>query len=433
MTMAEQASDKDSLLRSLWDATSDEFRHSSPIEPDSRVDVMIIGGGIAGAVAFAGLTAAGVDVALLEARSLASGATGRSAGFIVPAFPAVSPRSVLESHGDQGEKLVAAVAGSADLVFELARDHDVDCSAAQRGWYQPVVSEKKLRDLEIDAATWGRFGGRTTLLTGRETEELTGVRGYAGSCRFDSGGTIHPVKFVQGLVRAAVARGGRVLDRTSVRSLQRGGGRWRVEASDFALSADKVLVCTNGQSAQLTPDLARSLIRVVVCQSATHPIPAPDRSHLFGQGSCLSDSRVNLFTYRFDPDWRLVSGCFPLPWAGNGRRITRRLHKVLRLPSPVRQEYTWFGKASVTEDYLPRVCEIGPGAYAFTACNGRGLALSSIMAHLLSTALVTGSFDDVPVSPTAPAPYRRRILAGLGVRLYPAYGAIADRLAATAR
>ncbi len=437
MTNEYPASGPRSFERSLWHATGDETPGSMPVEPDSSFDFVIVGGGIAGAVAFATLARAGARVALFEADRLGSGATGRSGGFVVPAFPARSPVSVLQEGGAKAEALVAAVAGAPERVFSLARQLDIDCAALKQAWYHPAVTAGKMQALEADAEVWRRFGSAVEVLDASETEQQTGVRGYVGSCRFESAGTIHPLKFVHGLVRAAVARGGCFRERSPVLSLERNGRRWLVVTPDGKVTADQVMVCTNGQSRNLSPALARSLLRVTICQSASHPVAEPDRRHLFGQGSCLSDSRVNLFTYRFDPEWRLISGSFPLLGAGSGSRLgdrmARRLRKELRLPSPLEQQFVWFGKASITEDLLPRICQVGPGAYSLTSCNGRGLAQSSMLALHLSTALLKGSLSDLPLLPADPKPYRRRTLAGLGARLYPAYGAIADRLSAAAR
>jgi glycine/D-amino acid oxidase-like deaminating enzyme len=393
--------------------------------------VVVIGGGIAGAVATATLALGGARVVLLEARQLASGATGRSGGFIVPAFPVLSPRAVLEIAGRHAERLVAAVARSADLVFELVRRHDIVCDAGQNGWFQPTLSREKLHELAADADVWQRFGARPAVLDAAETERQTGVPGYLGSCLMPTGGTIHPVKFVHGLVRAAVAHGARYLEKSPARSMKRKGGRWHVDTPHAIVSAQAVLICTNGQSPGLTPDMYRSVVPATICQSASQPIPAPDRGHLFGQGSCLSDTRVNLFTYRFDADWRLISGGLPVLPVCNGRRlgarIAGRLQDTLRIKHAIEQEFVWFGRASITEDFLPRAAEVAPGAYAFAACNGRGLALSALFAHELSNAILNGSQDPLPVPLALPPPFRRRALARIGARLYPLYGAIADR------
>lgn len=432
MTTAEPATSRLSFARSVWAATCDSTPASPVIEPDSHYDVIVVGGGIAGAVATLTLSLGGARVALLEAFRLASGATGRSGGFIVPAFPILSPGDVLEVLGGRGEQLVSAVANSADCLFDLVREHRIDCAAGQRGWFQPTFSTARLKEFEADAEIWRRFGGKLTVLDALETERQTGMPGYSGSCRLDSGGTLHPVRLVHGLIRTAIAHGARHLEHTPVSSLQRRNGRWYVEAPALTVSAEKVLVCTNGRSATLTPALHRSLVPATICQSATHPIADPDRKHLLGQGSCLSDTQVNLFTYRFDPEWRLISGGFPLLPAGDGRFlgscIARRLQKALHLANRIHQEFVWFGRASVTEDFLPRACEIGPGAYTFTACNGRGLAMSTMFAHRFSKAILDNSFGELPIPLSPPQPFRRRTLARLGARLYPLYGSIADRI-----
>ena len=437
MTTDEPATSRLSFARSVWAATCDSPPPSPVIEPDSHYDVIVVGGGIAGAVATLTLSLGGARVALLEGFRLASGATGRSGGFIVPAFPILSPRAVLEKLGSPGERLVSAVAGSADCLFDLVREHRIDCAAGQMGWFQPTFSRAKLKEFEADAETWRRFGGNLTVLDGLETERQTGMPGYSGSCRLDSGGTIHPVRLVHGLMRTAIAHGARYLEHTPVVSMQRRNGRWYVATPSLTVSAEQVLVCTNGRSAALTPELHRSLVPVTICQSASHPIAGPDRKHLIGQGSCLSDTQVNLFTYRFDPQWRLISGGLPLLPARDGRFlgscIARRLQKALRISNRVQQQFVWFGQASVTEDLLPRACQIGPGAYTFAACNGRGLAMSTVFAQRFSKVILNNSFDELPIPVNRPQPYRRRALARLGARLYPLYGSIADRISRSRR
>jgi len=140
--------------------------------------VVVIGGGIAGAVAAATLARGGARVVLLEAHKLASGATGRSGGFVVPSFPVLSPRAVIDRLGSNGEQLVAAVARSADFVFNLVREYELDCDAGQNGWIHPTPSAQKLSEFEADADVWKQFGAGLSLLDAAETERQTGVPGY---------------------------------------------------------------------------------------------------------------------------------------------------------------------------------------------------------------------------------------------------------------
>ena len=62
---------------------------SSPTTPrpalagDRAADVAIVGGGITGVAAALWLARAGADVALLEGRRIAAGASGRNGGFLL--------------------------------------------------------------------------------------------------------------------------------------------------------------------------------------------------------------------------------------------------------------------------------------------------------------------------------------------------------------
>jgi glycine/D-amino acid oxidase-like deaminating enzyme len=417
--------------RSLWHATGNDRPASGPLDPGSSYDAIVIGGGIAGAVALARFAEAGLKALLVERYKLASGATGRSGGFIVPAFPALRPGSVIERLGQEGERLAATVARSAEFVFQLARDRGLDCAAGQHGWVHPTTSARKLQDLAADAELWNRLGSEVHVLGAEDMKRRTGVDGYVGGLVATTGGTIHPTRLVHSLVGAAVRQGATFLEHTPALAMERDGGRWHVTTPHGKVSADVVLVCTNGRSEQLTPGLHRSVVPTLICQSASRPIDEHRRIHLLGQGACLSDTCVNLFTYRFDADWRLISGAFAPLVPGNGtktgQRTAKRLQSMLGLGAPVEQEFVWFGEASVTDDLLPRATQIGPGAYALSACNGRGLALSSTLAWELATAVTKGRLQDFPLVLTAPKPFRSRTMARFATRLYSAYGRVADR------
>jgi glycine/D-amino acid oxidase-like deaminating enzyme len=173
-------------------------------------------------------------------------------------------------------------------------------------------------------------------------------------------------------------------------------------------------------------------VHLLICQMATQPIDSRIRAHLFGQGSALSDMRHNLFTYRFDRDWRLVTGTMPLlpqhSGASASKRMARRLDRILGLSGVPNVDYAWFGKASVTEDRLPAIFNVADGLYAITACNGRGLALSASTALLLARALLNGTLSHLPVPVRAPKPLAYRRMQSVGGRFYGAIGSVRDLL-----
>jgi glycine/D-amino acid oxidase-like deaminating enzyme len=193
-----------------------------------------------------------------------------------------------------------------------------------------------------------------------------------------------------------------------------------------------VLICTNARSPELVADLEASIVPLHVCQVATRPLDPAQRANLIRQGQSLSDTQLDLFSYRFDAQWRLISGAMPVLPAGTGqrlgRRIIARIARELGLDSQPQLEHVWFGEASVTADRLPALYEVGPGAHAIIACNGRGLAMSAMLGTAVGNAVADDRMSDVPLPIAEPEPARRRRLQMIGSRLYPVYGRVRDAL-----
>src|SRR5690606_19462838 len=155
----------------------------------------------------------------------------------------------------------------------------------------------------------------------------------------------------------------------------RRNGKLVVKSAQGQASVDRAILCTNGRSGGPYADLERSLVPMKIWQCATAPIPAPMRAHLFKHGECLSDTRANLFTYRFDRDWRLITGQVAA-WGMTpeiaASLMARRLRKHLLLPEVPAIDFIWSGVASVTRSRLPQLSVFDDGVIAPVACNGRG-------------------------------------------------------------
>lgn len=419
-----------SFAKSLWGATSGPPPADTAFEADAHYDVAIVGAGLTGAVAALTLARGGVSVAILESETPGSGATGRSGGYIVPAFSAIRPGALIREQGAAGERLVQIAATGAAATFDLIREHGIDCDAIQGGWYHPAPTQSAWRELVEDTPVWNAAGGRIELLDRAETLRRTGALGYEGATFAASGGTVHPVRLVFGLLGRALAHGARLHTRTPVTDLRRTGSRWTVATPRGAITANRVLICSNARSAPLEDRANSSVVPLLICQMATRPIPPEARAHLMGQGSGLSDMRRNLFTYRFDRDWRLISGAMPLLPAHTGERLGRqmaaRLERYLQLPSRPTPEYVWFGYASVTANRLPTVFTVERDVWAVAACNGRGLAFSAVIGKLFAEGMLRDSLDDVvvPLAPVNRVPYREVQI--VGGRLYGGVGMMLD-------
>ncbi|MES0210792.1 FAD-binding oxidoreductase [Mesorhizobium sp. M0028] len=397
---------------SLWHAVGRNRRDRPALEGALDVDLAIVGGGFSGLSTALHTAERGISVAVLEAEIIAWGATGRTAGFVVPNFAKRDPDDIIAQLGpERGERLVDFAAGSADLVFALIKRHAIECDAVQSGWIQPAHSPAALQKTRSRAEQWAQRGRQTVALDRQAVEELTGVRGYLGGWIDRSGGVLNPVEYARGLADAAEKAGARIFEHTRVKSIERTGGGWTLKTASGSVRAEKVLVATNAYGGQLERTLQRTYFPLKIFQIATAPLPREYRTRLLPGGQGVGDTRRNLFTFRFDGENRLITGGMHVFGPGADTRVPRaiwrRLARHLDLPGMPPIDYSWSGMAAVEPDFLPRLVDLGPGLVAGFACNGRGIAMTTAMGKVLADWADGTKPQDLPLpfGPSSPIPF----------------------------
>ena len=393
----------------LWHAVTPPERARPAPRGSFDCDLLVIGGGFTGLSTALHAAEAGLGVILLEAHRIAWGATGRNAGFVVPNFAKVDPDAILARFGpERGERLVAFAGGSADVVFGLIRQHGIACDAVQNGWIQPAPTAATLARTAARARAWAARGRPVAALDADEVARLTGMQGYLGGWIDRSGGTLNPVAYARGLARAAEGQGAQVFEAAAVTALHAVPGGWQAATESATVTARQVVLATNAHAGSLVPGLAESFFPLRVFQIATEPLVPEVRARLLPGGQGVSDSRRNLFSFRFDAARRLITGGMHIVGPGAASRVPRAIHRrmarLLDLPDLPQIAYAWSGQAAVMPDFLPRVFAIAPGLVAGTACNGRGIAMSTMLGRALAdwAGGMPVAVLPVPVGPLAP-------------------------------
>jgi len=247
-------------------------------------------------------------------------------------------------------------------------------------------------------------------------EALTGSDHWHGGWGNSTGGRINPLGLARGMAAAAIGAGAVVHTGSPVQGIRRGPGGWVLDTPRGTLTAERVVIATQAYTGDLWPGLKRTIVPVRSYQMATSVLSDNIRKTILPEGHALSDTRGDLYFYRFDANGRLVTGgglMIPFGWDGRIRaRIAERLRRVYPQIGDVRFDYSWWGYIAATADKMPHVYELAPGVLSWTGCNGRGVALATALGRELALASNGTPLRDI----AAPVETRMRTITGHAFR-----------------
>ena len=226
---------------SIWMNTADVPSHP-PLPADADADVCIIGAGIAGMSAAYLLAREGRRVLVIDDGPIGGGETSRTTAHL--SFALDDRYYELERvHGRDGARLAAqSHMAAVDRIEQIVADEEIDCDFERLdgflfpgGKHGPDELQK-----ELEAALRAGVPGVERVARAPLSSFDTGP-----ALRVPRQGQFHPMKYLAGLARAIVARGGRIHTGTHAEEIE-GGDRCTVKTTGGqTISARAVIVATN--------------------------------------------------------------------------------------------------------------------------------------------------------------------------------------------
>lgn len=400
------------LAPSLWSATAVPAPATTPLDTDTQADVIVVGAGYCGLSTALHLAERGVRVVVLESKEIGFGGSGRNGGQVIPGLKH-DPGELLRMFGpEEGQRLVDFAKGTADAVFELIDKHGMDVPRTRQGWIQGAHTPAALQLAERRTRDWQAQGVAARQLDRSETARLLGTDKYFGGWLDPRGGGVQPLSYARELARAAQAAGVAIHTGTPVTELTQANGKWQAAtARGPRVTAERVVMCTNGYTDGLWPGLRKTIINANSFQVATEPLPEAIRKTVLPEGHVSSDARNLLLYYRLDHAGRLLMGgrgTFREPDAGQPGDWSHLEHVVAKLfpqAAGVPIAYRWCGHVAITRDYLPHLHEPAPGLLIDIGCQGRGVGLQTRMGQALAQYVATGDRKALPVQPSDMRPF----------------------------
>ncbi len=429
---------------SIWDLLQRDRSGFPRLTKDIDVDLAVIGGGLVGLTTALAATEAGLRVAIAEKTTLASGASGRTSGFVAPSLrPLPGGKSLDTALGpDRARRFRAFAAQSGCAVFNLIDGHKLNVPTARAGWIEAAHTPEALNRLRRDA------GDSDHVLSADELREAAGLEGFHGGVMRANSGAIDPKAYVNEIARVAAAAGAYIFENTPIEALHvAADGHAELLSRGARIRAAHVVVATNGAS-RLLPRLAAALMPVRVHQVVTATLPKELQTLILGGGHVITDTRRNAMALRWTPDGRLLTGGLVLPSlkpanAEAAAFYTRRLGTIAGpaaeraglAPKLLKSQHIWHGQIAMTGTGLPLLYAPSPAVTALVACNGRGIALGTALGTALGETIAdgvkrgTGQIDlsTLPLPVTEPRPQLRRYFSGFGARWRTALAEVLDR------
>ena len=296
------------LEPSLWAATAPPGPPTPSLEASTTADVCVIVAGYAGLSSALHLAERGVRTVVLEAHEPGWGGSGRNGGQVIPGLK-YDPDELIEKFPERGEELVAFAGGTANAVFDLIAEHNMDVPHVRTGWIQGAHTPDAVKAVEKRAEQWARRGAPAEFLDKAATERHLGTSQYDAGWLDRRGGALQPLAYARGLAKAALAAGATIHGQSRVAALSRNGGRWTVATERGpAVTTDKVVVCTNGYTGDLVPKLRQTVVAPNSFQIATKPLSDNARKSILPGGQVSSDTRKLLLYFRLDHTGRFILG-----------------------------------------------------------------------------------------------------------------------------
>jgi glycine/D-amino acid oxidase-like deaminating enzyme len=417
---------------SLYADTARPAPATPPLEGDRHASVAVVGGGFTGLSAALHLAAKGVDVVVLEANEPGWGASGRNGGQVNPGLKHDPDQVEADFGPDLGGRMVALSGNAPNVVFDLIQRHQISCSALQSGTLRSAISVSGGGEVRASAEQWIRRGGPVSVLERNEIGAVTGTDRYRAAMLDRRGGQVNPLGYARGLAQAAMQQGAAVHGGTRVLKAGKTGAGWRLDTARGVVTAEKLILATNGYTDNLWPGLRRSIVPVFSAIAATEPLPdALVRSIMPSRSSLYEIGNITVY-YRIGTDNRLLMG---------GRSVQgdvtapERLHYLtnyaVRLwPAlrGVRWTHGWSGQLAYTPDHYPHIHEPDENVLVCLGYNGRGVAMSSAMGPELARRVMGGKAAaiDMPITTIQEMPFHALWRSGVAARV--AYGRIRDML-----
>ena len=271
------------------------------LDADTEVEVIVVGGGIAGITLAYTLAEQGAQVIVLEAGDIAGEASGRNAGFRLAA-PAEPYSERIALWGREGARALLQIGRRThQRIRQLVQALGIECDYQQTGSLRITRTHEESEDLRGSLPELRHDGFPMREIPVIEAVPARAASAFDAAFEVPEDGQLHPVRFLHGLAAEAIKKGAKVHAHSALESARWQNGTWEAQCNGRIVRSRTLVLTTNAFTIRLLPHLA--------------PLIAPRRGQMVATAP-LGEMLISRPTYahwgyhywRQTPDTRLVMG-----------------------------------------------------------------------------------------------------------------------------
>lgn len=382
--------------------TAKELYEHPQLRERIDVDVCVVGGGFSGINTAIELAQKGFSVALLEAKRIGWGASGRNGGELIRGI-GHNIEQFKNVIGDEGVSAINQMGFEAvDIVRQRVAEHNIDCNL-RMGYCDLAMRPRHMTELKQDfedLVSQGRGEG-FTLLEKKDMGRVIGSNCYEGALVDMNSGHLHPLNLALGEARVARELGVKMFEYSAAQKIIK-GDKPKVITEHGEVDCQYLVLAGNAYIGhKLDGYVGGKVLPAGSYLLATEPLTDEQCKDIIPQDMAFADMRIDLDYFHLSEDNRLLFGGL-CTYSGKDPKdieaaLRPNLEKVFPQLKGVKIDFEWGGMIGIGANRLPQIGRLPdcPNIMYAQAYSGHGVNATHMAAKLIAEALSAqaGRFD----------------------------------------
>jgi gamma-glutamylputrescine oxidase len=328
------------------------------LKRDISVDLVVVGGGMAGLMCAQAGSERGLSTAVVEAQYCGFGASGKSSGFITPDSE-LELGDLITNYGPKcAKELWEFVLSGCEAIRKNIVDYSLDCDYQVQDSLFIANSKKGAEKVRHEYESRQQLNYESEFYSAGQTGKAIGSSRYYGAVRYP--GTFGMVSYLycQELKDVLVHNGAQIYESTPVTSMR----DHTLTTPGGTITAKSIVFCAD----RFLPDLGVVPLDIYHAQTflgLSRPLSEPDQHKLFPDKPLMVWDTDLIYQYfRLTGEGRLLLGGASLLYTYAKKEkhrpgiIIKKLQDYWREKFPeltIELEYLWPGLIGVSKDFLP--------------------------------------------------------------------------------